>query len=31
MIIYDFTENSINAAIGSGGGRGPKNISMVDI
>jgi hypothetical protein len=31
MIIYDFTKNSIDTASGSGGGRGPKNISIVDI
>jgi len=31
MTIYDFSNDSIDAAIGSGGGRGPKNISIVDI
>jgi hypothetical protein len=27
MIIYDFSKYSIDTARGSGGGRGPKNIS----
>ena len=31
MIIYDFSKYAIDAARGSGGGRGPKNISIVDI
>jgi len=31
MIICDFSNDSIDATIESGGGRGPKNISIVDI
>lgn len=31
MIIYDFSNDSIDAISGSGGGRGPKSFSIVDI
>ena len=31
MIIYDFSKYSINATVDRGGGRGLKNISIVDI
>jgi len=31
MDIYDFTNDSLKDAEGKGGGRGPKNISLVII